>query len=103
MAGRKFQPEKTFQGLVKDRLRDGYTEQDGHTVIDNMAAAWAGNPKTHDWLRPSTLFGRPTKFAEYLGMVPQDRTLGKHGQQQLRLLREADQACQEGGLLHERC
>ena len=46
------------------RLKEGYTVEEFKKVIDNKTAAWKGDPKMDQYLRPETLFS--TKFETYL-------------------------------------
>lgn len=46
------------------RLKEGYTVEEFKNVIDNKVAAWKGDPKMEQYLRPETLFS--TKFETYL-------------------------------------
>lgn len=59
--------------LIKARMNDRWTVADHITVIDNMVAAWAGDPKMQEFLRPSTLFAR-AHFEEYLNRKPTARS-----------------------------
>jgi len=56
------------QSLINSRIKEGFTEQDFLTVIDNKHAKWFTDPKMCEYLRPETLFG--TKFESYLNDVP---------------------------------
>lgn len=55
--------------LIKARLNERWTVEDHIKVIDNMTAAWKGDPKMEEYLRPSTLFAR-AHFEEYLNRKP---------------------------------
>lgn len=59
--------------LIKARLNERWTVEDHIKVIDNMTAAWKGDPKMEEYLRPSTLFAR-AHFEEYLNRKPTART-----------------------------
>lgn len=59
--------------LIKARLSERWTVEDHIKVIDNMVAAWKGDPKMQDYLRPSTLFAR-AHFEEYLNKKPTARS-----------------------------
>lgn len=59
--------------LIKARLNERWTVEDHLKVIDNMTAAWKGDPKMEEYLRPSTLFAR-AHFEEYLNRKPTART-----------------------------
>ena len=55
--------------LIGARLKEGFTEADFYTVIDNKVAEWGNPPKAgardmRPFIRPVTLFG--TKFEAYL-------------------------------------
>ena len=64
-AGRTFKPTtKATQGHIKNRLREGFEEEDFYKVIDNRVAEWTNDPKMNQYLRPETLFG--PKFEGYL-------------------------------------
>lgn len=49
---------------INARLAEGYTLDDFKAVIDKRCAAWLGDPKMEEYLRPATLFG--PKFESYL-------------------------------------
>ena len=67
--GNSFKPtSKKTKDLIKSRIKDGFTENDFYTVIDNMSAKWGNDSKMCDYLRPETLFG--TKFESYLNVKP---------------------------------
>ena len=55
--------------LIKARLNERWTVEDHIKVIDNMTAAWKGDQKMEEYLRPSTLFAR-AHFEEYLNRKP---------------------------------
>lgn len=55
---------KATQRLIKARSNEGFEVEDFKKVIDIKAAAWKGDPKMSQYLRPTTLFG--TKFESYL-------------------------------------
>ena len=64
-AGKKYKStSKDTQQHIHARLVEGYTLDDFKAVIDKRCAAWLGDPKMEEYLRPSTLFG--TKFESYL-------------------------------------
>ena len=54
---------KTRQ-LISARWQEGFRLEDFRKAIDNMAAAWSGNPEMQNYLRPETLFSN--KFESYL-------------------------------------
>lgn len=52
---------------IAARLKSTDGDIDGiKLMIDRQCAKWKGDPKTEEWLRPSTLFG-PEKFETYYG------------------------------------
>ena len=64
-AGTRYKPtSKETQKHINARLAEGYTVDDFVQVIDKKCAAWKGDAKMEEYLRPSTLFG--TKFEGYL-------------------------------------
>lgn len=64
-AGTRYKPSsKETQKHINARLAEGYTVADFMQVIDKKCAAWKGDAKMEEYLRPSTLFG--TKFEGYL-------------------------------------
>lgn len=67
--GTKFKPnsQKTL-GLVKSRVKEGFTESDFIQVIKTKHHEWGGDAKMRKFLRPETLFG--TKFESYLNQGP---------------------------------
>ena len=64
-AGKKFKStSKDTRQHINARLAEGYTVADFQAVIDKRCAAWLGDPKMEEYLRPATLFG--PKFESYL-------------------------------------
>ena len=61
--------------LINARFDEKYTLDDFKKVIDGRVAAWKGDAKMNEYLRPSTLFG--TKFESYLNAKPGSRTGNK--------------------------
>lgn len=59
----KHNSQKTRK-LINARLREGYTEKDFYTVIENKCKDWLKDEKMNKYLCPDTLFG--TKFEKYL-------------------------------------
>lgn len=59
---------KSTQRLINLRTKEGFTENDFFTVVNNQCAKWLSDPKMCDYLRPETLFG--TKFESYLNNTP---------------------------------
>lgn len=59
----KHNSQKTRK-LINARLREGYTEKDFYTVIENKCKDWLKDEKMNKYLCPDTLFG--TKFENYL-------------------------------------
>ena len=55
---------KNTQKLIAARIKDGYSWADIETVIRRKCAAWGGDEKMRQYLRPETLFGN--KFEGYL-------------------------------------
>lgn len=69
--GGKFRYQtKATRENINARLKEGYTVEDFKTVIDNKCAAWLGDKKMSQFLRPETLF-RPSHFESYLNEKPQ--------------------------------
>ena len=67
--GKAFKDQsKDSRRLIKARFDEGYTLDDFKKVIDNKVAAWGGDPKMDEYLRPATLFS--TKFEGYLNEKP---------------------------------
>ena len=52
------------KGLIKALWKEGFRLEDFRKVIENMTAAWGGDPKLRNYLRPETLFS--SKFESYL-------------------------------------
>ena len=52
------------KGLIKALWKEGFRLEDFRKVIGNMTAAWGGDPKLRNYLRPETLFSN--KFESYL-------------------------------------
>jgi uncharacterized phage protein (TIGR02220 family) len=68
--GKRFShTSKANQRLVRGRWEDGYRLEDFIAVIDNMTAAWMGDAKFEQYLRPATLFCA-SKFEGYLNQTP---------------------------------
>ena len=64
-AGTRYKPtSKETQKHINARLAEGYQVADFVQVIDKKCAAWKGDAKMEEYLRPATLFG--TKFEGYL-------------------------------------
>lgn len=69
-AGTKFKDKsKDTRSLIKARFDEGFTLDDFKKVIDGRVAAWKGDAKMCEFLRPSTLF-RASKFEGYLNAKP---------------------------------
>lgn len=63
--GTDFKPTtKLTRSLINARLAEGYAVEDFKAVIAGRHAAWAGDPRMSEYLRPQTLFS--TKFESYL-------------------------------------
>ena len=74
--GKKYRANnKQTQKDIAARIRDGYTLEDFHKVVDNKCAVWLNTEKSI-YLRPQTLFGN--KFDSYLNEVPQNPELFMH-------------------------
>jgi uncharacterized phage protein (TIGR02220 family) len=69
-AGKHFRPGPQTSGLIEARLRAGATVPECRAVIIRRAREWKDDPAWAKYLRPATLFNA-TKFAQYLGEVPQ--------------------------------
>ena len=52
------------KGLIKSRIKEGFTEEDFKYVVTVKAKEWKNNETMSKYLRPETLFG--TKFEGYL-------------------------------------
>ena len=77
-AGKKFKAtSKDTRQHINARLAEGYTLDDFVQVIDKRCAAWKGDPKMEEYLRPSTLFG--PKFESYLNAPAPARPAGRGG------------------------
>lgn len=77
-AGKKYKPTtKDTRQHINARLAEGYTVDDFMAVIDKRCAAWLGDPKMEEYLRPATLFG--PKFESYLNApaAQQSRPAGR--------------------------
>ena len=55
---------KATQGHIRQRIKEGYTEEDFQDVIRFKASQWKDDPKMSEYLRPNTLFSG--KFESYL-------------------------------------
>lgn len=68
-AGTKFKDKsKDTRSHIKARIDEGFTVDDFKKVIDGRVAAWKGDAKMNEFIRPSTLFG--PKFESYLNAKP---------------------------------
>lgn len=65
-AGRAYQPTDANLGLIKARLKEGYTVAQCKQVIAKKCREWGGDDKMAPYLRPATLFNC-TKFNNYAG------------------------------------
>ncbi len=65
---RNYKPVKANLQLIQARLKEGFTENDIKSVIDQKVSEWLGLPKFSIYLRPETLFNA-TKFAQYHGQI----------------------------------
>jgi len=68
-AGRNYQPTPVNLGFIRARLKAGATVDQCRAIIGRKTAAWKGNAKMDQFLRPATLFNE-TKFEQYLGELP---------------------------------
>lgn len=72
--GKRFMPRNplgnptTHAGFVMQRLKEGYTVQDCHSVIELKCGEWMHDDKMFKYLTPETLFRR-SNFERYLGEV----------------------------------
>ncbi len=73
---------KTRQ-LIRARWSEGFRLPDFERVVDTMAAAWSGDPKMAQYLRPETLFG--PKFEGYLNRPSSPARGGAAGDEYSRL------------------
>lgn len=62
--GKKYRYSDSNNELIRARLREGFTEEDFYTVIDNKAQDWLGT-NMEMYLRPVTIFCKG-KFEGYL-------------------------------------
>ena len=68
-AGTKFKDKsKDTRSHIRARIDEGFTVDDFKKVIDGRIAAWKGDAKMNEFIRPSTLFG--PKFESYLNAKP---------------------------------
>ena len=67
--GRHYQPVESNLRLITARLKAGATEDQCRAVIGRKVAAWTGDAKMAEFLRPATLFNA-TNFAQYQGELP---------------------------------
>lgn len=58
---------------IKERLREGFTEEDFEKVIHFKVQQWKSDKKMSKYIRPETLFG--TKFESYLNEIPKATTV----------------------------
>lgn len=66
--GKRFSPKSAMAVRhITARLKEGYALEDFKTVIDKKVAAWKGDERMAQYLRPETLFG--SKFDGYLNEV----------------------------------
>ena len=63
-SGKSFKNTQAHFKHISARLKEGFSENDFHSVIEFKVAKWANDPKMKEYLRPETLFG--TKFDSYL-------------------------------------
>lgn len=65
-AKRNYKPVPANLNLIAARLKEGATPDECRLVIDAKVAAWGGDTKMSEYIRPATLFNA-TKFAQYVG------------------------------------
>lgn len=66
--GKRFSPKSAMAVRhITARLKEGYALEDFKTVMDRKVAAWKGDERMAQYLRPETLFG--SKFDGYLNEV----------------------------------
>ncbi len=65
-AGKKFQAVDSSLKFIRARMREGRTPEEIRAVIDDRVAAWSGDEKMQEYLRPGTLFNAE-KFNDYFG------------------------------------
>lgn len=66
--GKRFSPKSAMAVRhITARLKEGYALEDFKAVIDKKVAAWKGDERMAQYLRPETLFG--SKFDGYLNEV----------------------------------
>lgn len=65
-AGKNFRLVDANINLIAARLKSGATAAQCRQIIALKCRKWKGDPKTEEWLRPSTLFGKE-KFEQYIG------------------------------------
>lgn len=76
-AGKHYRPENEHTTReIKERLKEGFTENDMKTVIDKKVKAWGSDEKMERYLRPSTLFSAKN-FESYLNEKDPDKCIGK--------------------------
>jgi uncharacterized phage protein (TIGR02220 family) len=67
--GKAYKPTtKLTQESINARIKEGYTEKDFFTAIDNQYFCWHGTDM-EQYLTPATLF-QPTKFEKYVNNTP---------------------------------
>jgi len=63
---------------IVSRLKSGASVDDCKSVIAKKVRDWKGDPKSEQWLRPSTLF-RKENFEQYLGTIHKTATAQSPG------------------------
>lgn len=64
-AGRQYRETSENLEIIHDRLKETQNDIEGvKLMVVRQVALWKGDPKTDEWLRPSTLF-RKSKFDGY--------------------------------------
>lgn len=64
--GKRFPETDSNVGIIAARLREGFSTEQCRQVVAMKVRNWSGDPKTVEWLRPATIFGR-TNFSNYVG------------------------------------
>ncbi len=68
ITGRRFRPIKTNLNGIARVMKEGFTEQEIHEVIQVKTLEWKNNPEMSVHLNPITLF-RPRNFEKYINQV----------------------------------
>jgi len=68
ITGRRFRENKTNLNGIARVMKEGFTEQEIHEVIQVKTLEWKNNPEMSVHLNPVTLF-RPKNFEKYVNQV----------------------------------